>query len=116
MRRKPIWQLLRGGYYPSFGKPDDGLGFGPAMLDNYEDSTAIAGVVYYAADQFPEGHRDSAYVGDVVTNRINEFRLTWHGSTPKAAKQDFLAQRRPLVPARACQARPRRRLVRRRFL
>ena len=29
---KPIWQLLRGGYYPSFGKPDDGLGFAPTMI------------------------------------------------------------------------------------
>ncbi|MBW3601060.1 MAG: cytochrome C, partial [Planctomycetes bacterium] len=24
--RKPVYQLLRGGYYPSFGKPHDGLG------------------------------------------------------------------------------------------
>ena len=87
---KPIWQLLRGGYYPSFGKPDDGLGFAPTMLDHYGDSTAIAGVAYYAADQFPVGHRDSGYVGDVVTNRVNEFRLTWRGTTPVAVKQDFL--------------------------
>ena len=25
----PIYQLLRGAYYPSFGKADDGLGFAP---------------------------------------------------------------------------------------
>ena len=87
---KPIWQLLRGGYYPSFGKPDDGLGFAPAMLDHYGDSTAIAGIAYYAADQFPEGRRDSGYVGDVVTNRVNEFRLTFRGTTPVAVKNDFL--------------------------
>ena len=35
---KPIWQLLRGGYYPSFGKPDDGLGFAPHAIDHYGDS------------------------------------------------------------------------------
>jgi putative membrane-bound dehydrogenase-like protein len=87
---KPIWQLLRGGYYPSFGKPDDGLGFAPTMIEKYTDSSAIAGVAFYAADTFPADHRDSAYVGDVVTNRLNEFRLTWHGSTPHAVKQDFL--------------------------
>ncbi|HBI42274.1 MAG TPA: dehydrogenase [Planctomycetales bacterium] len=87
---KPIWQLLRGGYYPSFGKPDDGLGFAPTMIERYTDSSAIAGVAFYAADSFPAAHRDSAYVGDVVTNRVNEFRLTWHGSTPHAVKQDFL--------------------------
>ena len=38
----------------------------------------------------PGGHRDSGYIGDVVTNRINQFRLSWHGSTPVASKQDFL--------------------------
>ena len=75
---------------PASASRNDGLGFAPAMLDHYGDSTAIAGIAYYAADQFPEGHRDSGYVGDVVTNRVNEFRLTWHGTTPVAAKQDFL--------------------------
>jgi putative heme-binding domain-containing protein len=87
---KPIWQLLRGGYYPSFGKPDDGLGFGPTMLESYTDSSAIAGVAFYAADHFPAAYRDNAFVGDVVTNRVNEFRLTWHGSTPHAVKENFL--------------------------
>src|SRR5579883_2179555 len=42
----PIYQLLRGAYYPSFGKPDDGLGFAPAMMDHKHGSTAIAGIVY----------------------------------------------------------------------
>ena len=87
---KPFWQLLRGGYYPSFGKPDDGLGFAPTAVDQYHDSTAIAGVAYYAADMFPKDHRNNAFVGDVVTNRVNEFRLTWKGTTPIATKQDFL--------------------------
>ena len=36
--------LLRGGYYPSFGKPDDGLGFGPPMMEHAHGSTAIAGI------------------------------------------------------------------------
>jgi putative heme-binding domain-containing protein len=87
---KPFWQLLRGAYYPSFGKPDDGLGFAPTAVDHYSDSSAIAGVAFYAADMFPKDHRDNAYVGDVVTNRVNEFRLTWKGTTPIATKQDFL--------------------------
>ena len=38
-----IYVLLRGAYYPSFGKPDDGLGFGPEMCDHDHGSTAIAG-------------------------------------------------------------------------
>ena len=42
-------------YYPSFGKPHDGLGFGPPMMEHPHGSTGIAGIVYYAADQFPRG-------------------------------------------------------------
>jgi putative membrane-bound dehydrogenase-like protein len=41
----PIYQLLRGAYYPSFGKPLDGLGFGPTRIGHDHGSTGIAGVV-----------------------------------------------------------------------
>jgi hypothetical protein len=51
---RPVYQLLRGAWYPSFGKPDDGLGFGPEMVTHDHGSTGIAGISYYAADQFPE--------------------------------------------------------------
>jgi putative heme-binding domain-containing protein len=87
---QPIYQLLRGAYYPSFGKPHDGLGFGPETISRYDDSTAIAGIIYYAADYFPPAWRDAAYIGDVVTNRVNQFRLEWHGSSARATKYDFL--------------------------
>jgi putative heme-binding domain-containing protein len=87
---QPIYQLLRGGYYPSFGKPHDGLGFAPEMFTGYTDSTAIAGVVYYAADHFPPAYRDCAYIGDVVTNRLVRFQIAWHGSSPKASMDYFL--------------------------
>ncbi len=78
---QPIYQLLRGAYYPSFGKPHDGLGFGPETISRYDDSTAIAGIAYYAADYYPPAYRDACYIGDVVTNRVNQFRLEWHGSS-----------------------------------
>jgi putative heme-binding domain-containing protein len=88
---KPIYQLLRGGWYPSFGKPNDGLGFAPAMMTHNHDSTAIAGITYYAADQFPPAYRDTIFVGNVVTNRINHDTLERHGSTYRAIRQlDFL--------------------------
>ena len=84
-------QLLRGGYYDSFGKPHDGLGFGPEMMTHDHGSTAIAGIVYYAADQFPPEYRDTLFIGNVVTNRINHDRLERHGSTALAMLQpDFL--------------------------
>jgi putative heme-binding domain-containing protein len=87
---QPIYQLLRGAYYPSFGKPDDGLGFGPEMFTDYDGSTAIAGIAYYAADAFPKEYRGNCFIGDVVTNEIVLFRITWHGSTPKATQHTFL--------------------------
>jgi len=50
---RPQYLLLRGAYYPSFGKPDDGLGFGPEMIFHDHGSTGIAGTVHYDADHFP---------------------------------------------------------------
>jgi putative heme-binding domain-containing protein len=92
---QPIYQLLRGGYYPSFGKPHDGLGFAPEMFTGYKGSTAIAGIVYYAADHFPAPYRGDAFIGDVVTNEILQFHLTWHGSTPRAEVRPFLRSKDP---------------------
>jgi putative heme-binding domain-containing protein len=88
---RPMMMLLRGAYYESFGKPNDGLGFAPEMCTHDHGSTAIAGIVYYAADHFPPAYRDTIFVGNVVTNRINHDRLERHGSTYKAIEQpDFL--------------------------
>jgi putative heme-binding domain-containing protein len=88
---KPVMMLLRGGFYQSFGKPHDGLGFAPEMCAHDHGSTAIAGIVYYAADHFPPEYRDTVFIGNVVTNRINHDRLERHGSTYKAVLQpDFL--------------------------
>ena len=88
---RPVYQLLRGAWYPSFGKPNDGLGFGPDMVTHDHGSTGIAGISYYAADQFPEAYRGTVFIGNVVTNRINHDRIEWHGSSPKGIEQpDFV--------------------------
>jgi putative heme-binding domain-containing protein len=87
---QPIYQLLRGAWYPSFGKPHDGLGFGPEMYSGYTESTAVAGLAYYAADNYPLAWRDSAYVGDVISHRVNQFAIEWHGSSPKGVLKRFL--------------------------
>jgi putative heme-binding domain-containing protein len=93
---RPIYQLLRGAYYPSFGRPDDGLGFGPEMLTHEHGSTAIAGITYYAAKQFPPEFRDNIFIGNVVTNRINRDRLEKHGSSYKAIEMpDFVKCKDP---------------------
>ncbi len=93
---KPLYQLLRGAYYPSFGRPDDGLGFGPTMINHDHGSTGIGGIAYYAADHFPEAYRDTIFIGNVVTSRINHDQVAFHGSSPDAVEQpDFVVSDDP---------------------
>jgi len=87
----PVYVLLRGGYYPSFGKPHDGLGFGPDICAHSHGSTAIAGMVYYAAENFPADYRGNTFIGNVMTCRINRDSFAVHGSTRIAREEpDFL--------------------------
>ena len=88
---QPVYQLLRGAYYPSFGKPHDGLGFAPNICEHSHGSTAIAGLVYYAATNFPAEYRNNTFIGNVMTCRINRDSYIEHGST-RIAKEapDFL--------------------------
>ena len=93
---RPVMMLLRGGWYPSFGKPHDGLGFAPEMCSHDHGSTAICGITYYAADHFPPEYRDTIFLGNVITCRINHDKLERHGSTVKAVQQpDFLTSDDP---------------------
>jgi glucose/arabinose dehydrogenase len=93
---KPITQLVRGGYYSSFGRPHDGLGFIPSMMDHLHGSTAIAGLVLYDAEQFPEDYRQQFYSGNVMTCRINRNAMVKHGATYKALEApDFLTSDDP---------------------
>ena len=88
---RPVYQLIRGAWYPSFGKPDDGVGFGPDMVTHDHGSTGIGGISFYAAEQFPEAYRGTVFLGNVVTNRVNHDKIEWHGSSPKGIEQpDFI--------------------------
>jgi putative heme-binding domain-containing protein len=88
---KPIYQLIRGGYYPSFGKPHDGLGFVPPMMDHLHGSTAICGLAIYTGENFPKEYRGQFFSGNVMTSRINRNKPEYQGSTIKAVEQpDFL--------------------------
>lgn len=93
---KPVYQLLRGGQYPGFGRKDDGLGFVPPMMEHLHGSTAIAGVCIYSGENFPEKYRGLFYSGNVMTSRINSNAAEYHGSTIKAKEQpDFLSTEDP---------------------
>lgn len=88
---KPITMILRGGYYDSFGKPDDGLGFAPITTSNDHGSTGIAGIVSYSSSHFPPEYQGSMFVGNVVTNIVHRDTVQWRGSTPWVEKpEDFL--------------------------
>jgi putative heme-binding domain-containing protein len=77
----PIYMMLRGAYYPSFGKPHDGLGFGPTMINHGHGSTGICGPAYYAADQFPSDYRDNIFICNPVNSVVHRDKLQVHGST-----------------------------------
>ncbi len=93
---KPIYQILRGAYYPSFGKPHDGLGFVPPMMEHGHGSTAIAGIAVYDAPNFPEEYRGNIFTGNVMTSRVNRDSLEYYGSTILAHEEpDFLVTSDP---------------------
>ena len=92
---QPLTMLLRGAWYQSFARPHDGLGFAPHMNTFKNHSTALCGVTYYAADQFPKSYHDKLFLGDVVLNRVNAYRLDWTGATPAAIMEDFITSQDP---------------------
>jgi len=85
---KPIYQLLRGGYYPSFGRPHNGLGYVPPMMEHLHGSTAISGISVYEDDRFPADLQGTVFSGNVMTSRINRNSLVRHGSTYIAKEED----------------------------
>ncbi len=88
----PIYQLLRGAYYPSFGKPHDGLGFAPVTIQHSHGSTAICGITYISDPSWPAEFHGNILIGNVMTSRINRDRIEWIGSTSKGHEMpDFLS-------------------------
>jgi putative heme-binding domain-containing protein len=91
---KPITQLIPGGYYDSFGKPHDGLGYAPHVVHHDHGSTALCGLTWYDANQFPPEYLSCMFLGNVVTNRINFDKIQWKGASPVGIEQpDFLVSK-----------------------
>lgn len=92
----PVYQLIRGAHYPSFGKPHDGLGFAPVMCQHTHGSTGICGIVYLDGGVWGPEWDDHVFLGNVVTSRVNLDKVTFTGSTPKANERpDFVTSTDP---------------------
>lgn len=93
---RPMTQLIRGAVYQSFGKPHDGLGYGPDMIGHDHHSTGLCGLQWYEAPHFPKEYQGMMFLGNVVTNKVNLDKIEFTGSTPKAVLQpDFLSSSDP---------------------
>jgi putative heme-binding domain-containing protein len=93
---KPITQLIRDACYPSFGRPHDGLGFLPPMVDHLHGSTAISGILYVDKDSPIKPLRGQMISGNVMTSRLNRNQLMFHGATAKGRElSDFLTSDDP---------------------
>jgi len=92
----PIYQNIYGGFYPVFGKPHDGLGYAPQMLDHNHGSTAISGLITCEEPLWPAEFQGNFLLGNVVTSRINRDRIEERGSTKQAVEMpDFLTSEDP---------------------
>ncbi|MCS1410081.1 MAG: hypothetical protein M2R45_03269 [Verrucomicrobia subdivision 3 bacterium] len=85
---KPAYLLIRDAYYPSFGKPHDGLGFAPKIMEHSHGSTAIDGIVHYSDHQWPAEFRDNIFIGNVMTSRVNSDTLIEVGAGKQAVEED----------------------------
>ncbi|MCM8529237.1 MAG: c-type cytochrome, partial [Lentisphaeraceae bacterium] len=88
---KPLYMMLRDAYYPSFGKPHNGLGYAPQMLKHNHGSTGICGPAMYEAEHFPAEFRGNVFICNPVNGKVNRDTLTQTGSTLIANEQpDFV--------------------------
>ena len=87
---KPINLIIQGGHHDSFGKPHDGLGYIPNVMEHLHDSTGIGGIALGENSNFPKVYRDSTFGGNVVTGRINRNTLLRTPTIAAREEADFL--------------------------
>ncbi|MBC7979810.1 MAG: c-type cytochrome [Armatimonadetes bacterium] len=86
----PIYQLIRGACYPSFGNPHDGMGYAPTLMQHSHSSTGISGIVILENGVWGKEWDDTIFIGNVVTSRINRDTMLWNGATPTAREEPDL--------------------------
>ncbi len=87
---KPVTLLLPGGCYDSFGRPHDGLGYVPNVMEHLHGSTAIAAIALGADTLFPAEYFGSTFDGNVMTSRVNRNTLQRTGSSVHAIERPDL--------------------------
>lgn len=87
---KPVTLLLPGGCYDSFGRPHDGLGYVPNVMEHLHGSTAIAALALGEHLRFPAEYANSTFDGNVMTSRVNQNSLKRTGSSVRAIEQPDL--------------------------
>jgi len=91
----PLYQLIRGGDYPHFGKVEI-MGFAPDMKPLVNEATALCGIAYYADVKFPPEFQRNLFIGDVVNSRVHRYSGTWKGSSPVGKSEiDFIKSEDP---------------------
>lgn len=91
----PLFQIIRGGEYPQWGK-ESAMGFAPEMKSLDKESTALAGLAYYADVHFPGEYQNNFYMGDVVASRVYRYSFEFEGSSPKGKMEsDFVLSEDP---------------------
>ena len=87
---KPVTLLLPEGCYDSFGRPHDGLGYVPNVMEHLHGSTAIAALALGEHLRFPAEYANSTFDGNVMTSRVNQNTLKRTGSSVRAIEQPDL--------------------------
>ena len=87
---KPVTLLLPGGCYDSFGRPHDGLGYVPNVMEHLHGSTAIGALALGSDTTFPAEYADTTFDGNVMTSRINQNALQRAGSSVRAVERPDL--------------------------
>jgi putative heme-binding domain-containing protein len=77
----PLYQLIRGGDYPHFSKPEI-MAFGPDMKSLENESTALCGIAYYGDTKFPKEFQGNFFIGDAVSSRVHRYTWDNKGSSP----------------------------------
>lgn len=83
----PLTGLIRKAYYSSFGKPHDGLGFGPDVIDHNHGSTGICGAAWYEAPHFPAEYQGCIFLCNPVNGVVHRDHIAYRGSSPWAETQ-----------------------------